>query len=154
MTFLATARTILPSGSFPKPDDRVTLGYDARILRRKRLDTDGGASIMVDLPATTSLNPGDALILDDGRVIEIAAAEEPVVVIKGNLPRLAWHIGNRHTPCQVAATHLIIRRDHVLEAMLAYLGAETSLAILPFHPGGGAYGHGRTMGHGDGGHDR
>ena len=147
MTFLATARVVLPSGAFPKPDDRITLGYDARILRRKRLDTDSGASVMVDLAETTSLNPGDALRLDDGRIIEILAADEPVVVIKGNLPRLAWHIGNRHTPCQVAADHLIIRRDHVLEAMLAQLGANVTLALLPFHPEGGAYGHGRTMGH-------
>ncbi len=147
MTFLATARAILPAGTFAKSDDRITLGYDARILRRKRLDTDSGASVMVDLPETTSLNPGDGLRLDDGRIIEIAAAEEPVVVIKGNLPRLAWHIGNRHTPCQVTATHLIIRRDHVLEAMLAQLGAQITFAILPFHPEGGAYGHGRTMGH-------
>ena len=153
MTFVATARAILPSGSFPKPDDRVTLGYDARLLRRKRLETDSGASVMVDLAATTSLNPGDALQLDDGRLIEIAAADEPVVVIKGNLPRLAWHIGNRHTPCQVAADHLIIRRDPVLETMLAQLGAKTSLAILPFHPEGGAYGHGRTFGHSVAGHD-
>ena len=153
MTFLATARAILPSGSFRASDDRVTLGYDARILRRKRLETDSGASVMVDLPETTSLNPGDALKLDDGRVIEIAAAEEPVVVIKGNLPRLAWHIGNRHTPCQVTESHLIIRRDHVLEAMLAQLGANVTLAILPFHPEGGAYGHGRTFGHSLAGHD-
>ena len=102
---------------------------------------------MVDLRETTSLNHGDALQLDDGRLIAIEAAQEPVVVITGNLARLAWHIGNRHTPCQVLADHLIIRRDPVLEAMLAQLGAQVTLAILPFTPEGGAYGHGRTMGH-------
>jgi urease accessory protein len=147
MSFLATARTILPRSAFAMADDRITLGYEARFLRRKRLESDNGASFMVDLVETTSLSPGDAFRLDDGRVIEVAAAEEPVVVIKGDLPRLAWHIGNRHTPCQITTTHLVIRRDHVLEAMLAQLGAETKPALLPFHPEGGAYGHGRTMGH-------
>ena len=147
MSFLATARKVIPFGTAAKPDDKVTLGYDARILRRKRLESDGGASFMVDLPETTSLNHGDALQLDDGRLIAIEAAQEPVVVIEGNLARLAWHIGNRHTPCQVLADHLIIRRDPVLEAMLAQLGAQVTLAILPFSPEGGAYGHGRTMGH-------
>ena len=146
MTFLSTARTILPPGTWTA-SDRITLGYDERLIRRKRLITDSGASVMVDLADTTSLTPGTALQLDDGRVIEIAAAEEPVVVITGNLPRLAWHIGNRHTPCQISATRLIIRRDPVLEAMLTQLGAQISLAILPFHPEGGAYGLGRTMGH-------
>jgi urease accessory protein len=146
MSFLATARAILRAPD-KTPDDRITLGYDDRLLRRKRLEADSGVSFMVDLPETTSLNPGDALQLDDGRIIEIAAADEPVVVIRGDLPRLAWHIGNRHTPCQINDTHLIIRRDPVLEAMLTQLGAGISFAILPFHPEGGAYGHGRTMGH-------
>ena len=153
MTFLATARTVLPAVTCATPDDHITLGYDARLIRRKRLDTDSGASFMVDLHETTSLNPGDAFKLDDGRVIEIAAAEEPVVVIKGNLTRLAWHIGNRHTPCQIAADHLVIRRDPVLEAMLQILGAEVTLAMAAFTPEGGAYGHGRTMGHDLGSHD-
>jgi urease accessory protein len=133
--------------------DCVTLAYDERFLRRKRLTCDSGAGFLVDLPETVSVQAGDAFVLDDGRKVAVAAAVEPVVVVKGSLARLAWHIGNRHTPCQVAGDHLIIRRDHVLEAMLAQLGAEVSLAMLPFHPEGGAYGHGRTMGHDHGGHD-
>jgi urease accessory protein len=127
--------------------DSVTLSYDERFLRRKRLTTDAGASFMVDLAETTSVNHGDAFALDDGRHIGIRAAEEPVVRVAGNLPRLAWHIGNRHTPCQIMPDHLIIRRDPVIEAMLKGLGASLTLQIAPFTPEGGAYGHGRTMGH-------
>ena len=137
--------------SAAKADDIVTLGYDARFLRRKRLVSDAGLAFLVDLAETTSLAPGDALRLDDGRLVAVAAAEEPVVVVRGPLARLAWHIGNRHTPCQILTDRLIIRQDHVLEAMLRQLGAELSLAMLPFHPEGGAYGHGRTLGH-DHGH--
>ena len=102
---------------------------------------------MVDLAETTNLNPGDALVLDDGRHIAVRAAEELVVQVRGDLPRLAWHIGNRHTPCQVAADHLVIRQDAVLEKMLTGLGAGLTRIIAAFHPEGGAYGHGRTMGH-------
>lgn len=127
--------------------DRIVLAYDERFLRRKRLTCESGASVMVDLAETISLNDGDSLVTDDGRKLAIVAAEEPVVIVKGNLPRLAWHIGNRHTPCEVTANHLVIRRDHVLEAMLAGLGAEITLALAPFRPEGGAYGHGRTLGH-------
>jgi len=127
--------------------DRIVLAYDERFLRRKRLTCDSGASVMVDLPETVSLNDGDALLTDDGCKLAIVAAEEPVVVVKGNLPRLAWHIGNRHTPCEVTATHLVIRRDPVLENMLRGLGADLTPTFAPFRPEGGAYGHGRTLGH-------
>ncbi|SEM48741.1 urease accessory protein [Gemmobacter aquatilis] len=147
-----TAQTILRSGQWLRSDSRVVLGYDARFLRRKRLVAEDGSSFLVDLAETTSLDQGDAFQLSDGRLIVVIAAEEPVVEVRGDLPRLAWHIGNRHTPCEIAGDHLVIRRDHVLEKMLAGLGAALTLTSAPFKPEGGAYGHGRTMGHdhGDG----
>jgi urease accessory protein len=138
---------IIKAGQWQTANGYVVLDYDGRMLRRKRLETAHGAGFMVDLPETVSLNEGDAFALIDGRVIEVRAADELVAIITGNLPRLAWHIGNRHTPCEVTATHLVIRRDHVLEQMLQGLGATVTTAIAPFRPEGGAYGHGRTMGH-------
>ncbi|UWQ16940.1 urease accessory protein UreE [Jannaschia sp. M317] len=134
------------------PVDVIRLDYDARLVRRKRLVTEGGRAVLLDLPDLTDLSHHAGLILPDGSEIALEAAPEPVLVIRGDLPRLAWHIGNRHTPCQMAEDHLIIRSDHVLRGMLAGLGAEITEATRPFHPEGGAYGHGRTMGH-DHGHD-
>jgi urease accessory protein len=147
MTDLPPARALHRKGSWTGADDRVILGYDARFLRRKRLETEGGAGFLVDLPETVSVEAGDAFGLEDGRRIEVVAAEEPVLVITGDLPRLAWHIGNRHTPCQIGPDRLTIRQDHVLEAMLRQLGATVTTAVAPFTPEGGAYGQGRTMGH-------
>lgn len=138
---------ILRAGEWTGATDHVVLDYDARLIRRKRLETAGGGSFMVDLPETVSLNEGDAFALIDGRIIEVRAAIEPVVIITGDLPRLAWHIGNRHTPCEVIKTHLVIRRDPVLENMLRGLGANLAMQIAPFRPEGGAYGFGRTFGH-------
>ncbi|MDS9467235.1 urease accessory protein UreE [Paracoccus sp. MBLB3053] len=128
-------------------EDAVVLDYEGRFLRRKRLTSRSGVSFMVDLPETVILNPGDAFQLEDGRVIGVAAAMEPCLRVEGPLPRLAWHIGNRHTPCQIAADHLLIRADHVLEGMLKGLGACVTPTMAAFDPEGGAYGHGRTMGH-------
>ena len=128
----------------------VTLDYEARMLRRKRLETTDGASILVDLPETVSLNAGDAFVLDSGALVSIDAAPEPLLKITGDLARLAWHIGNRHTPCQIAADHLLIRDDHVLARMLEGLGAGVEAISGPFAPEGGAYGHGRTLGHSHG----
>ncbi len=132
-------------------DDRIELTYEGRFLRRKRLETAGGVELMLDLEQVTSLHAGDALVADDGRRIAVVAAAEELVAVTGpELLRFAWHIGNRHTPCQIEADRLLIARDHVLEAMLEKLGATCMDVIEPFTPEGGAYGHGRTMGHSHG----
>lgn len=133
--------------------DQVVLSYDERFLRRKRLVTKQGNGFLVSLDETTSVAHGDAFVLDDGRLIAVIAAEEPVLVVTGDLARLAWHIGNRHTPCQIEPARLLIGRDHVLEAMLRQMGAAVTHRMEPFTPEGGAYGHGRTMGHSHGDYD-
>ena len=128
--------------------DTVTLDYEARFLRRKRLVSDGGEAFLVELPETCSINQGEGFRLDDGRVIAVRAAAEQLLKVRhDNLVRIAWHIGNRHTPCQMAADHLLIREDGVLQAMLEQLGARVTTVTAPFTPEGGAYGHGRTHGH-------
>jgi urease accessory protein len=128
--------------------DRISLSYEARFLRRRMLTTDGGVEFLLDLQQTTSLDHGGALILEDGREIEIIAAPEPLLEIKGkDLVRLAWHIGNRHTPCQVEPDRLLIQPDHVIRDMLGKLGADVTERVEPFTPEGGAYGHGRTHSH-------
>ena len=152
MTLPAHATTLIRANAAPCADT-VVLSYDERFLRRKRLQTVSGLGVMVDLAETTSLAQGDALVLEDGRLIGVIAAPEPILLVRGDLARLAWHIGNRHTPCQICPDHLLIRQDHVLEAMLLQLGAKVSRSIEPFTPEGGAYGHGRTFGHDHGGYD-
>jgi len=135
-------------GQWSAAHTTVTLTYDDRFLRRKVLTTATGERFLVDLPHTTSLNHGDAFELDDGRLIEVIAADEDLLEISGdNLTSLAWHIGNRHTPCQVEPTRLLIQRDHVIRDMLEKLGADVRDICEPFTPEGGAYGHGRTHGH-------
>lgn len=128
--------------------DTVTLTYDERFLRRKLLTSDNGEDFLVDLPETVSLNNGDAFKLEDGRLIAVQPAIEDLLEVKGTeLVRLAWHIGNRHTPCQLGADRLLIQRDHVMRDMLTKLGAELHDISEPFTPEGGAYGHGRTHSH-------
>lgn len=145
---LPIAHIIHRAGQWPRvATARVILGYDERFLRRKRLQTAAGEAFMVDLPETTNLLTGDAFALADGRLIEIVAADEDVLIITGDIARLAWHIGNRHTPCQIEPHRLIIRADHVLADMLRGLGASVTATRAPFTPEGGAYGMGRTMGH-------
>ena len=132
-------------------DATVVLDYDARLMRRKRLVTTAGDGFMVDLPAVTNLDAWWGFELQDGRSVRIQPADEQVFLVTGDLPRLAWHIGNRHTPCEIHDSFLLLREDHVLERMLQGLGARITRVTRPFSPESGAYGTGRTMGH-DHGH--
>jgi len=129
-------------------DDRCALTYEERFLRRKVLTTEGGLGFLVDFAHATSLAEGDAFVLEDGRLIGVRAVPEPLLEITGgDFTRLAWHIGNRHTPCQIEPGRLLIQRDHVLRDMLEKLGASLREVTEPFAPEGGAYGYGRTHGH-------
>lgn len=128
--------------------DALVLTYEDRFLRRKLLTMESGKQILIDLPQTTSLDPGGAVRSEDGQFIKIRAAEEPLFQVNGgSLVHLAWHIGNRHTPCQIEDGRLLIQRDKVIGHMLEHLGATVTEVFEPFTPEGGAYGHGRTHSH-------
>lgn len=146
--------TTLPVASAinARPGDAPRLGevhltYEARFLRRRKLTCTNGFAFVVDLAQTTSAEDGAAFALDDGVVTVIAAAEPLLEVTGPDLVRLAWHIGNRHTPCQIEPGRLLIQRDHVIADMLKHLHATVREVEEPFTPEGGAYGHGRTHGH-------
>ncbi|SDY12115.1 urease accessory protein UreE [Citreimonas salinaria] len=144
---MLTARTYHPH-VHGTPFDRLVLDYEARFLRRKVLTMASGAGLLVDLAQTTSLDDGGVLVTTEGHEIAVEAAAEPLLAITApDLPRVAWHVGNRHTPCQIEAGRLLIRPDHVIRAMLEQLGATVGEVTEPFTPEGGAYGHGRTHGH-------
>ncbi len=101
----------------------------------------------MDLAKTTSLNRHDAFVLEDGRLVGVVPANEDLLEVKGNLVRLAWHIGNRHTPCQIESGRLLIQHNHVIKTMLLKLGAIVTSVNEPFTPEGGAYGNTRTHAH-------
>jgi urease accessory protein len=125
------------------PADTVVLDFDDRHRRRMAMTGTRGLEFLLDLENAVALRGGDALVLDDGRLIEVVAAPEPLIEIRGadphHLVRLAWHLGNRHLPTQIMAKGLRIRRDHVIEAMVKGLGARVIEIEAPFDPEGGAY---------------
>ena len=140
---LARATAVAPDG---EPFATVTLAYDDRHRRRLRLVTDAGHPFLLDLAEARVLRDGDRLALDDGNLVLVCAAPEAVLDIHAPdalaLARIAWHLGNRHTPTQILPGALRIRADHVLEHLLTdHLGAVVRHATAPFDPEGGAYGH-------------
>jgi urease accessory protein len=153
--------------------DTVVLGFDDRHRRRMAMTGTRGLAFLLDLAEAVALRGGDALVLEDGRLVEVVAAPEPLVEIRGSDPqhlvRVAWHLGNRHLPTQITGRGLRIRRDHVIEEMVRGLGARLIEIEAPFDPEGGAYAgqqhahaashghahhdHGHGHGHHDHGHD-
>ena len=137
--------------SHDTPADVVTLNYDDRFRRRLAMVCEGGTEFLLDLPKVTELSHGDHLKLEDGRLIEVRAAPEPLMRATASgdlkLPRMAWHVGNRHLPCEILDEGLVLRYDHVIEAMLQEMGAKIERFNGPFTPEGGAYGQGRTHSH-------
>ena len=147
--------------------DTVVLDFDDRHRRRMAMTGTRGLEFLLDLENAVALRGGDALVLDDGRLVEVVAAPEPLIEIRGSDPhhlvRLAWHLGNRHLPTQIMPRGLRIRRDHVIEAMVRGLGARVVEIEAPFDPEGGAYAggghahageshHAPASGHGSHGH--
>ena len=129
--------------------DTIVLGFDDRHRRRMAMTGTRGLKFLLDLENAVALRGGDALVLEDGRLIEVVAAPEPLAEIRctdpQHLVRVAWHLGNRHLPTQIMAKGLRIRRDHVIEAMIKGLGARVNEIEAPFDPEGGAYAGGQAL---------
>lgn len=128
----------------------ATLPHDERHLRRRAIDLKNGDKILVDLPKPVVLSDGDRLVLEDGRQVEIVAAEEEVYDIRArdpvHLAELAWHIGNRHLAAAIEAGRILILRDHVIKDMLEGLDATVTEIVERFQPVRGAY-SGHDHGH-------
>lgn len=123
--------------------DTITLDRAARYRRRIAMRTDGGRELLLDLPEATYLAHGDGLTVEGGIII-VKAAAEPLMEIHAHdaleLARIAWHLGNRHTPCEITPSALYIQPDHVLAEMIMGLGGHVHAVTRPFEPEGGAYG--------------
>ncbi len=147
------ATEVKPAGTWEPwaARDCVVLDFDARHRRRIAMQGEAGLDFLLDLPQAVALADGDGLLLEDGGVVGVKAAPERLIEVHAGddlpLVRIAWHLGNRHLPTQILGDALRIREDHVILDMLQKMGARTTLIDAPFHPEGGAYGHGRTQGH-------
>jgi urease accessory protein len=143
------ATQIRPQHRWAQPAaDTIVLDFDDRHRRRMAMIGTRGLEFLLDLENAVALRGGDALVLEDGRLIEVVAAPEPLLEIRvadpHHLVRVAWHLGNRHLPTQIVGKGLRIRRDHVIEAMVKGLGARVIEIEAPFDPEGGAYAGGAS----------
>ena len=133
----------------------LELPFEQRQKSRLHAKLASGEEVAVMLPRGEILRGGDLVTASDGRIIEVVAQVEKLAHVECETPqalaRCAYHLGNRHVPVEVAAGHLRIAVDRVLEEMLKGLGAKVSHVDAAFEPEAGAYGGGHQhgeMGHG------
>ena len=134
----------------------IELDWDVRQKSRFAATDSAGRELGIFLPRGTLVRGGDVLVAEDGSMVRVIAASQPVLVITHctqhgtpfDLTRAAYHLGNRHVPIELQPDHLKIEPDHVLADMLRAMHLIVNEQDLPFEPEGGAY----AAGHGDG-HD-
>ncbi len=147
----------------------VELDWDVRAKSRFDATDSTGRALAVVLPRGSVLRGGDVLVADDGSLLRVLAAPQPVLVVRPgagfDLLRAAYHLGNRHVQVELRADRLSIEPDHVLGEMLQRMGLTVSAEQQPFEPEGGAYAagdapqahaqgdHGHGHGHDHHGHD-
>jgi urease accessory protein len=139
----------------------IELDWDTRQKSRFDATDSHGRVIGVFLPRGAMVRGGDVLVAEDGSLVAVKARPQAVLVVTPrdhgaphDLLRAAYHLGNRHVPLEVTATHLQLEPDHVLAEMLRRMGLQVDEAEAPFEPEAGAYDATRAAsGHGHHGHD-
>jgi len=158
---MLTANKLMPQGGGLAPvllKRAATVELDWDVRQKSRFDaTDSqGRQLGVFLPRGTTVRGGDVLVAEDGSLVKVIAAKQPVLVITHcsehgtpfDLMRAAYHLGNRHVPIELKPDHLKIEPDHVLAGMLRSMHLIVREAEEAFEPEGGAYG---AQGHSHGG---
>ena len=134
--------------------ERLVLNFDARSKSRLRTRLAGGEEVGLFLERGRVLRGGDRLLANDGRIVEVVAADEALLEGRSTDPmllaRAAYHLGNRHVAVQIGfhahGGWLRFAADHVLRDMVVGLGLPVTQVVAPFEPEAGAYG---AHNHGD-----
>ncbi len=161
---MLTINKLMPQGAglapvLVKRASTLELDWDTR--QKSRFDaTDSlGRALGIFLARGTVVRGGDVLVAEDGSLVRVIAAPQPVLRITHctqhgtpfDLVRAAYHLGNRHVPIELKPDHLKIEPDHVLADLLGAMHLIVNAESSAFEPEGGAYtAHGATHGHGDG----
>lgn len=161
---MLTVSKLLPRGqglaaALLKRAPTVALDWDVRQKSRFAATDTQGRELGIFLPRGTVVRGGDVLVAEDGSLVRVIAAPQPVLVITPcaqhgtpfDLTRAAYHLGNRHVPIELRPDHLKIEPDPVLADMLRAMHLTVQETSAEFEPEGGAYGHGNR--HDDHGHE-
>jgi urease accessory protein len=134
MSVLPTARSLIfapPAAGFC---DTVTLTPRDRTVRVREFQTDAGLRFVAEFTERTRLDTALGFALDDGRCLQIQFVPAELIEVRGDLTRIAWHIGALMMPCQIEGDRLLTVHNDDLETYLRDMGAEVTRRREPFFP--------------------
>lgn len=171
---MLTVNKLVPQGqglapALLKRAASVELDWDTRSKSRFDATDSQGRRLGVFLPRGRVLRGGDVLVAEDGSLVRVLAAAQPVLVVRHctqhgspfDLLRAAYHLGNRHVQLELKPDRLQLEPDHVLADLLRQMHLIVSAEQAPFEPEAGAYASGghahggdptHPVGHGGHGH--
>ncbi|MEY8877820.1 MAG: urease accessory protein UreE [Leptothrix sp. (in: b-proteobacteria)] len=165
---MLTLNKLIPQGRglaavLLKRASHIELDWDTRQKSRFDATDSAGRHLGVFLARGSVVRGGDVLVAEDGSLVRVIAAPQPVLVVQAcsqhgspfDLLRAAYHLGNRHVPLELQPDRLQLEPDHVLADMLRQMHLIVTEAHTAFEPESGAYaggGHSHDHGHAHG-HD-
>ncbi|TGE00084.1 urease accessory protein UreE [Methylobacterium nonmethylotrophicum] len=124
-----------------RPDavvDEVALDHAARSRRSAALTAQGGLAFRLDLDRATTLEDGDAVRLEDGRLVRVLAAPQALLAVTAENPvrltRLAWQLGSNHVQAEMTADALYVLDDPVVAELIRGQGCTATALQRPFRP--------------------
>jgi urease accessory protein len=160
---MLTANKLIPQGrglakALLARAGHVALDWDTRQKSRFDATDSAGRTLGVFLPRGQVVRGGDVLVAEDGSLVRVDAAPQPVLVVRPcaehgspfDLLRAAYHLGNRHVQLELKPDHLKLEPDHVLADMLRAMHLIVREEQAAFEPEAGAYaagGHGHAHAH-------
>ena len=157
---MITANKLMPAGRGLAPvllkrASTVRLDWDTRQKSRFEATDSLGRRLGVFLPRGSVVRGGDVLVAEDGSLVRVESAPQPVMVVRTcphhgspfDLMRAAYHLGNRHVQIELQPDHLKIEPDHVLGEMLERMHLIVAQEQAAFEPEAGAYASGHGHGH-------
>lgn len=147
--------------------DTVTLDHVARQASEATLTGENGLGLTLALSTKTGLEDGDALRLDDGRLVAVRAADEKLLEVRAGNParllRLAWQLGGNHVAAEIGADVLYVPADAAVAELVRGQGCTAIPVMRAFKPeraahdhtqcGHDHHDHGDGHGHEHGAHD-
>ena len=128
--------------------DQISLTYEERFIRRKKLISDKGVEFLVNLKEAKNIDENQFFELDNGKLIKIVSKKENLIEITGgNINKIIWHLGNRHVQVEIKNNKVFIEDDPIILDMILKLNGNVKKVFEKFNPEGGAYGLGRTHSH-------
>jgi urease accessory protein len=122
--------------------DTLILTSEQRRSQRASVVSVRGVAIDLDFPESIALRTDDVLVLDNGTFVDVIAAPEPLIEVRGEhaaLARISWALGGRHVPVQFLPNRLRLRNDPTLVPLITAIGGKVAAIEAPFEPEGGAY---------------